>query len=408
MSTLTPRPGAARQVVPATAGQLAWLRKQMHDWQAEGLLEPGQGEAILGRYHATRGFSLGRLLLTLGASFVGIGVIWLVAANLDELAPTARFLLVTTLSLAALFGAEVLHARQTSPVVVGAVRLLAALGTGAVIFQAAQSLQVPAYEPRLVGLWGAGALIHAYALRSWGPLLVGIAGATGWSIWEGLYLHASFAGAVLVITLSAVVALSIAAVHGRWRAEFGEAWRHVGAGLALVGLFVAGVPAREGWEVEWSWWPVLLVVLAALGVVAAMVLAPRFGRFEVLGALGVTAVALLLAAWDAGGDPDSVRAADVGHAVLGVVAYVAVAVGVAVVGTLRDSWLLTAMATAGLVVFTTFQSFAVFAPIIQGAWLFLVLGLIFLATGVGFDRARRQLAANLDDVVVPDPKGTGR
>ena len=34
--------------------------------------------------------------------------------------------------------------------------------------------------------------------------------------------------------------------------------------------------------------------------------------------------------------------------------------------------------TALVVLFTTFQSFAVFAEIIQGAWLFLVLGLIFL------------------------------
>ena len=65
-------------------------------------------------------------------------------------------------------------------------------------------------------------------------------------------------------------------------------------------------------------------------------------------------------------------------------------------GILRDSWRLTALATAGLVVFTTFQSFAVFAQIIQGAWLFVVLGLVFLGTGYGFDRARRELAATLE------------
>ena len=73
-----------------------------------------------------------------------------------------------------------------------------------------------------------------------------------------------------------------------------------------------------------------------------------------------------------------------------------VAVGVAVLGTLRDSWQLTATATAALVVFTTFQSFAVFAQIIEGAWLFVVLGLVFLGTGVLFDRARRRLAAALE------------
>jgi hypothetical protein len=50
-------------------------------------------------------------------------------------------------------------------------------------------------------------------------------------------------------------------------------------------------------------------------------------------------------------------------------------------------------------VFTTFQSFAVFAPIIEGAWLFVVLGLIFLGTGFTFDRARRHLAAALEGEV---------
>jgi hypothetical protein len=42
-------------------------------------------------------------------------------------------------------------------------------------------------------------------------------------------------------------------------------------------------------------------------------------------------------------------------------------------------------------VFTTFQSFAVFAQIIEGAWLFVVLGLVFLGSGYLFDRARREL-----------------
>ena len=54
------------------------------------------------------------------------------------------------------------------------------------------------------------------------------------------------------------------------------------------------------------------------------------------------------------------------------------------------------MAMVALVVFTTFQSFAVFAAIIQGAWLFVVLGLVFLGTGLLFDRARRGIAATLE------------
>ena len=64
---------------------------------------------------------------------------------------------------------------------------------------------------------------------------------------------------------------------------------------------------------------------------------------------------------------------------------------VAVLGIRRSSERLTYLALAALVVFTTFQSFAVFAQIIEGAWLFLVLGVVFLGSGYLFDRARREL-----------------
>ena len=57
------------------------------------------------------------------------------------------------------------------------VRILAALTFGAVIMQAAQSLQVPAYEPQLLAWWGLGALVHAYVVRATGPLVVGLVAA---------------------------------------------------------------------------------------------------------------------------------------------------------------------------------------------------------------------------------------
>jgi uncharacterized membrane protein len=384
------------QLLPASPAQLAWLRDQVAAWRDQGLVDPATADAILGRYRESRRFSLGRLLLGIGACFVGIGVIWLVAANLDELSPLTRFAAVVVLWLACLFGAEALDGRGASSLVVGAVRTIAAFGTGAVVFQAAQSLQVPAYEPRLVGLWGLGALLHAYATRARGPLLVGIAATTGWVLWAGIGEDPSFAGAVLVVTAAAVTALGLAGLHERWVPAFAGAWRHVGAGLALVGLFVAGVPVDEGWSLGDSPWPAALVVVATLVATAAVALGRPQARWEALGGVAVLAVGAALAAWPSSGDPDAVTAADVAHAVVAVVAYVALAVGVAAVGTLRDSPLMTAMATLGLVVFTCFQSFAVFAPIVDGAWLFLLLGVVLLATGIGFDRTRRHLAATLD------------
>ena len=142
----------------ASPAQLAWLEAELRGWYAEGLVDDTTARAIRSRYVEVRKVTLARIVLTLGACFVGLGLIWLVASNLDELAPLTRFLLMLVLWLGFVAAAEVLATRRdregdvASPVV-GAVRLLAAGAFGAVVFQAAQSLQVPAYEPLLVGVW---------------------------------------------------------------------------------------------------------------------------------------------------------------------------------------------------------------------------------------------------------------
>ena len=91
------------------------------------------------------------------------------------------------------------------------------------------------------------------------------------------------------------------------------------------------------------------------------------------------------------------------HALISVAVYVLAAALVAVLGVLHDSWRLTALATVALVLFTTVQSFAVFARIVDGAWLFLLLGVVFLVTGYAADRARRELAQTLDTTHEGDP-----
>jgi uncharacterized membrane protein len=251
--------------------QLARLRDELPRWQAQGLVTGEHAAAILGQYRAVKRAGLARLMLYLGAAFVGVGLIWLVAANLDQLPPFLRFVVVTALWLGITAVAEVLGSRAdhgTRSPVVGAARGLSALAFGAVVFQAAQSLQVPAYEPALVGFWG----------------------------------------------LEPLVAIAVAVVSG------------------------------------------------------------------------------LLVLWDPGTDPDSVGLEGWAHAGVSIAAYVATATWIAVLGIRRSSDWLTYLALAALVVFTTFQSFAVFAQIIQGAWLFVVLGLVFLGSGYLFDRARRELA----------------
>lgn len=381
--------------------RLRWLQQEISAWQADGLLDADAAHAIVARYVPSRRLTMGRLLLGLGAAFTGVGLIWLVAANLDELSPMSRFVLVVIVWLSALVGGEHLADRYgaTSPRA-HAVRLLAALAVGAVVFQAAQSLQVPAYEPRLLGLWGAAALLHAYVVGSRAPLVVGLPATLAWSVWETLDREPDLLTVVLSLALTGIVALALGAVHDRWIPAFASAWRYSGIGLLLTAAFAAAVPVDAGRPdaPDLRLWG--LLTLAAIASVIGLVRGRRLARAELAAALAATAVAVVLALWDAGTDPARVGPDDWSHAVLAVTAYAALALGVAVVGVLRDHTAPTALAAVALVLFTTFQSFAVFAPIIDGAWLFVVLGLVLLGSGVLVDRARRRVIEQLSDTEV--------
>lgn len=390
-------PGHPAAIRTVRRDRLVWLREESLIWQAEGLVTSHQMDHILARYSPSRGFSLGRLLLGLGAAFFGVGLIWLVASNLENLSPGLRFGVVVALWLLFLVGAEALQARGASPVVVGAGRTLASFAIGAVIFQAAQSLQVPAYEQSLIGAWGAAALLHAYATHARGSLLVGLAGVAGWSVWQGVGWDPTFTGFVWTIGLTGAAMVALAALHrGGW-ANFAAPWRNVGAALALAALFVGCLPMSEGFALDLSAWNITLLVVAVAALAGALWRGDRLDTLETLVVASSVGAALLMVAWIAADDTSAIGAVDVAHASVGVLAYVGLAIALAVAGTLRDSGTLPTIATAGLVVFTTFQSFAVFGEIITGAWLFVALGVVLLGTGFLFDRTRRRLATELAD-----------
>lgn len=377
--------------------RLDWLADQVRLWQADGILDAGQSEAILGRYSAApHRLPLVRLLLALGAVFVGVGVIWLVAANLESLSPTVRVVLVALAWLAALVGGEHLADRRASAPLVGAVRLLAALLVGALVFQAAQALQVPAYEPVLVGCWAAAALVHAYAVGAVLPLLVGASTGTIYVLWSTLAEAWSGLGFVVALGSVGLGALALAAVHGRWLPAFAPVWREVGALLALVAVVVGSFPpvVREDWEPTTGTW---VLVGAALAVVLlAAVRGERVDRAEVGGALLALLGAVALVLWEAGADGAAdLGGADVTHAVLGLALCAGASIALAVDGTVRASGRLVLLATVALVVVTTLQAFTVFAPVLEGAWLFLLLGAVLAGTGLVVDRGRRRLAAAL-------------
>ena len=392
-----PHPAATS---PASPRHLAWLRTELNDWTSSGVITDAQAVQITSRYReqagAGSGVTIGRVLLFLGGGFVGIGLIWLVASNLDQLAPTTRFLAVALLWLGFLAGGEVLASRSAAHPLVGAIRLIAALAFGAMLFQAAQSLQVPAFEPRLVGLWAAGALLHGYLARAYAPFLVGIVMGVGWWLAQPLWDEPSGLTVVVLLGAGAVLAAGLAVLHDGRLDSFAWTWRLVGGAMALSAMFVAAIPDVGSDDITWSVWLIGSLVAAGVAAVAAVATRRGIGSLEPVGAVATLVVATLLALWQTGADTSDVELADWLHAAVSILAYVLLAVTVVALGTLRDHGALTWIATAALVVFTTFQSFAVFAPIVTGAWLFVVLGTVFLGTGFLVDRGRRRLADALD------------
>ena len=385
---------------PITPAHHEWLDKELRAWRTDGLIDEATAQAITGSYDVVpaKRINLARLLLTIGAAFVGIGVIWLVAANLDQLSPMVRLACVFLLFAGALVGAETLAGRRShqgsipSPVV-GGMRLVATLLLGGVIFQAAQSMQVPAFEPVLVGLWAIGAFLYAYLTHSVMPLIVGLATGVHWLIWATMDAAPSALGFVLIMCGAAILATALSQLHGK--GLFATVWRETGAAVALVGLFAAAIPSLTAKDFAWTW-SMGLILVAALLAAAAGAVRRRAGLLE-LGMVGLIALAsVLLIFWDAGRDADNVDVASWAHAALAVAVYVGAALWVAYLGIVHDSPRLSVMATAALVVFTTFQSFSVFAQIIQGAWLFVVLGLVLAGSGYLFDKARRELASTTE------------
>lgn len=384
----------ARPVAPR---RLDWLNDETARWVDEGILADHTAEKIKAQYVASHTGSLTRVISYLGGAFLGIGLVWLVATNLDALSPLVRFAGIVVVWLAFTAAAEM----STLPRPLrGAFRGIAAIGFGGVVFQAAQSLHVPAYEPHLVGLWGLGALLYAYASAGVAPLVVGIATTMIWFDWQVVATSESTFAGVFAVLVGGVVATATAALHDRGRERFAQVWRLAGGVLVLGGLFVAAIPQIGDRDLAWSPTLIVALVIAALLTVVAVGRTRGWSRWEVLASALIVPIGLALVAWDPQvSDLGAVSGEAWLSAFVSIAVYVVVAGAVAVDGSVRDHTLLVVLATGALVVFTTMQSFAVFAPIMSGATLFLMLGVLLLATGFVFDRARRGVAANLSEAL---------
>ena len=321
-------------------------------------------------------------------------MIGLVASNLEQLSPLLRFVVVVAIWTGLAVVAEV-----TRGLVSGAFRLLTALAAGAVVFQAAQSLQVPAYRPHLLLAWGLGALMYAYARRSRAAAIVGIVVVSSWYLWQVMDSSANVVTFTVAMLLASVAAVGVAMLHPDspdWRG-FGRIWLTLAAAMSLIGMFSAALPYGGD---HGGWTGALTAgIILALGILAAGAWrSTREEQYEAGIAVGALVLGTLIVLWRPGYDHNlmsNFTPAMWLRTGLAVGVFLALAGAWTVVGARRELPVVTAFALIGLVIFTTFQSFAVFAQILTGATLFLLVGTVMIVTGILAERARRRIGTEV-------------
>ena len=99
-----------------SGAHLRWLEEELREWQRDGLVTDSAAETIRGRYVTHARAKLLAVVTGLGVAFVAVGLIWLVAANLDQIDPLVRLGLVGAVWLGLAVVAEVITAERLQAV----------------------------------------------------------------------------------------------------------------------------------------------------------------------------------------------------------------------------------------------------------------------------------------------------
>ncbi|MEP3437525.1 MAG: DUF2157 domain-containing protein [Hoeflea sp.] len=235
-----------------------YLKREIDQWTRRGLLQPGQGEALLADHDKRyAGFSLSAVLAVLAAVMFGGAVIALVAANWDAIPRLMRVVTVVVLIMGGL-AVAVVAARRGSVWITEAALVFTLLCYGAGLALVGQMYHLSGDEAAFMLTWSVGALVVSAAFAS--PMAAVSAGLLGFG-----YLFAESDlfgyGSANVLNLSGygiVLALAVAVMVSAWRAR-SAIGGHLGALLLLC----------------WAMWVVDRAtdlqpgyVLAAIGAVA--------------------------------------------------------------------------------------------------------------------------------------------
>lgn len=180
-----------------------WLKQEVAQWQAEGLVDSALAQRILARYPETAERGWGRIVFSaIGAVLVGLGVILFFAYNWHVIPKPAKLALVFG-ALAAAHGAAMTLARSARPNR-GLIEGLHALGTmlfGAGIWLVAQIYNIDEHYPNAFLVWSLGALMLAWAMPSLVQALLALFLVAFWAGVEVFQFHAPMHGAPLLVVL---------------------------------------------------------------------------------------------------------------------------------------------------------------------------------------------------------------
>ncbi len=146
-----------------------WLRREIRNWQSDGLISCEQAESLQSKYPAERnGRPWGMIIFScLGAIIVGLGVILLLAYNWDAIPKFAKLAMVLgAVAIAHITGFFLKFGEARYRALGEGISLLGTMLFGAGIWLVAQIYHIDEHFPNAFLIWGLGALGMALAIDS--------------------------------------------------------------------------------------------------------------------------------------------------------------------------------------------------------------------------------------------------
>ncbi|MFN7579735.1 MAG: DUF2157 domain-containing protein [Planctomyces sp.] len=177
--------------------QRSWLINELQQWEAAGLLQPGQGPAILGNYQSAENASADTTskiisaLMSTAAALVVAGVLLLISFNWGELSAAIKLTLIFGVITATYFAAFRMRRLGRLPLS-NTLFFLGASFYGCGIMLISQMFHISGHAPDAFWWWAIGTLPLAVMLES--ALLHGLLAAL-LAIWSSMEILGGFAAA---------------------------------------------------------------------------------------------------------------------------------------------------------------------------------------------------------------------